>query len=138
MTFLPGDLLLEITSWFHSRNDILHLAQTVGLLVLALLFDRKYSRHSQSSRIYANVTPVLYANVTLGTTRQCIQTLQMLYNCPEIARHTKRLSVRPDHDLSLVPPIIQKAAVRLDALNTFEWDADEMPDEDLWFVLRML
>ena len=46
--------------------------------------------------------------------------------------------MRPDHDLALVSSIIQKAAVRLDALNTFEWDADEMPDEDLWFVLRML
>jgi hypothetical protein len=85
-----------------------------------------------------NVVPVLYANIELTTTRQCTTTLGMLFHRPDIARHTRKLVVRPDSDLSSVSSIIRRVALFLDALNMFEWDADEMPDEDVWFALKVL
>jgi len=82
--------------------------------------------------------PVLYETVVLVNLGQCIQTLEMLFRRPDIARHVRKLVLRPGADRSIVSSIIRKVAVRFDALHSFEWDGDEMPDEDIWFALRML
>jgi hypothetical protein len=62
----------------------------------------------------------------------------MLFRCPDIARHVRKMVICCGAGCSTVSSLIQKVAVRFDALNSFEWDGDEMPDEDIWFALRML
>lgn len=71
----------------------------------------------------------------------------MLLHRPDIARHVRKLVVRPYNkrrkyslvDGYTVSSVVRQVAVRLDALNTFEWDGEEMPpNEDMWFALRML
>ena len=37
----------------------------------------------------------------------------------------------------MVAAAVGKAARYLDALNTFVWDGDGMPPDDMWFMLRM-
>jgi hypothetical protein len=70
----------------------------------------------------------------------------MLFRRPDIARHVIRLFIRPDKgrrlyrtEERLVSATIRKVAVRLDAMNTFVWDGEEIPRcDDMWFALRML
>jgi radical SAM superfamily enzyme with C-terminal helix-hairpin-helix motif len=76
--------------------------------------------------------------VVLVGVEQCTQTLEMLFRHPQAARHVRKLIVRTGTRGSVVSSMIRKVAVRLDALNTFEWDGEEMPEEDIWFALRML
>ncbi|EGO00176.1 hypothetical protein SERLA73DRAFT_72915 [Serpula lacrymans var. lacrymans S7.3] len=126
---LPGDLLLEIASYLHSRSDILHL----GL---------------SCSHLFTNICPSLYAYVHLDTVSQCVNTLAMLFRRPDIARHVQKLFIRFDHvrspgesevvDGYLISSAVRKAAAKLDALNTFVWDGNEGPPfDDMWFALRM-
>jgi len=74
----------------------------------------------------------------------------MLSRHSEIARHVQKLVIRPDHaeqsrfrqyapaDGSVISTIIKQIAVRLDALHTFVWDAEDLPpDDDMWFTLRI-
>jgi len=71
----------------------------------------------------------------------------MLYSRPDIARHVQKLHVRfspgcPDHmaDINgiVVSALLRDLAPKLDALHTFIWDADEIPQcDDMWFALRM-
>lgn len=72
----------------------------------------------------------------------------MLANRGDIARHVQKLVVRPDGGKKYgaypvsgvaVSAAVSRAAWKLDALNTFVWDGEEMPPcDDVWFELRML
>ncbi|KAH0827995.1 hypothetical protein J3R83DRAFT_3638 [Lanmaoa asiatica] len=71
----------------------------------------------------------------------------MLNNCPNIARHVQKLLVRfsagpkgrsIDHNGYVVSTLVHRLAHTLDALHTFIWDADEIPQrDDMWFALRI-
>jgi hypothetical protein len=91
--------------------------------------------------------PALYKSVTLVGVKQCLNTLDMLNEKPEIARHVQKLTVRPHtmrrrnklRDDGLVAAAVRRTSIRLDALHTFIWDGDDMcPYDDMWFGLRML
>ena len=74
----------------------------------------------------------------------------MLHRQPGIARHVKKLTLRPDFvsprfipnkssppNARLVTAAIKRTASCLDALQTFVWVGEEYPTEDdIWFVLR--
>lgn len=71
----------------------------------------------------------------------------MLSNHPDIARHVQKLLVRfstgprarsIDCNSYIVSSLVQRLAHTLDALHTFIWDADEIPQrDDMWFALRI-
>jgi hypothetical protein len=71
----------------------------------------------------------------------------MLNHRPDIARHVQKLLVRfstghrarsIDHDGFMVSSLVHRLAHTLDALHTFIWDADEIPQRDeMWFALRI-
>ncbi|KAG1739270.1 hypothetical protein EDB19DRAFT_1635797 [Suillus lakei] len=125
---LPGDLLLEVTSRLSSRTDILNLALS-------------------SKHLFASTCPVLYAHVHLGTAEQCQRTLSMLRSRPNVARHIQKLYIRfssasssyiADINGIAISALVRELAPKLDALHTFIWDADEIPQcDDMWFALRM-
>lgn len=89
----------------------------------------------------------MYDDVHLNTLPQCEATLAMLDRNPFIARHIQKLSIRLTCTSgkrssalkhSTVSDLVQKLANKLDALNTFIWDADEASQyDDMWFALRM-
>ncbi|KAG1812183.1 uncharacterized protein BJ212DRAFT_1372017 [Suillus subaureus] len=125
---LPGDLLLEVTSCLSSRTDVLNLALS-------------------SKHLFTSICPVLYARVHLGTAEQCQRTLSMLRSCPNVARHVQKLYIRfsstsSDYMVDIngiaISALLRELAPKLDALHTFIWDADEIPQcDDMWFALRM-
>lgn len=74
----------------------------------------------------------------------------MLYRRPDIARHVRKLVIRPDcpfgrrtsnvlENIDITDAVRRvAAAMRLDALTSFVWDDDEIPrNDDMWFALRM-
>lgn len=71
----------------------------------------------------------------------------MLNRRPDVARHVQKLLVRfstapkarlIDDDGYIIPVLVQRLARTLDALHTFIWDADEIPQrDDMWFALRV-
>lgn len=71
----------------------------------------------------------------------------MLNHRPDIARHVQKLLVRfstapnarlIDYNGYIVSALVQRLAHTLDALHTFIWDADEIPQrDDMWFTLRI-
>ena len=74
----------------------------------------------------------------------------MLQRCPKIARHVQKLVVRPEEqrfkrrqqlrawdNAGTVSRLVSLAARHLDALQTFEWDGDDMlPDDRMWSSLQ--
>ncbi|KAG2154510.1 uncharacterized protein EDB93DRAFT_1081328 [Suillus bovinus] len=125
---LPDDLLFEVTSCLSSRTDILNLA-----------LSSKY--------LFTSTCSALYAQVHLGTAEQCQRTLSMLRSRPDVARHIQKLHVRfssasSDYMVDVngitISALLRELAPKLDALHTFIWDADEIPQcDDMWFALRM-
>lgn len=125
---LPVELLLEVTSCLPSRTDILNLALS-------------------SKHLFTSTCPVLYAHVHLGTAEQCQRTLSMLRSRPDVARHIQKLYIRfssasSDYMVDVngiaISALLRELAPKLDALHTFIWDADEIPQcDDMWFALRM-
>ncbi|KAH7913459.1 hypothetical protein BJ138DRAFT_1146034 [Hygrophoropsis aurantiaca] len=120
---LPGDILLDIAGYLNSLADTLHLSLA--------------SRH-----IFTSLCPALYAQLHLNTAAQCATTLSMLCRQPDIARHVQKLYIRvTGQDIAdnyTISAAVRKAASKLDALNTFVWDADEIPSyDDMWFALRI-
>lgn len=101
----------------------------------------------QSEHLFLSLCSALYDDVKLDSAEQCEATLSMLDCRPEIARHVQKLYIRfspssSKHSLDLngyiVSNLVQRVAPRLDALNTFVWDAEEIPQcDDMWFALRM-
>ena len=71
----------------------------------------------------------------------------MLNHRPDIARHVQKLLIRfstntkgrpIDYNNYTVSTLVQRLAPTLDALQTFIWDADELPRRDeMWFALRI-
>ncbi|KAI0630286.1 hypothetical protein C8Q77DRAFT_1137332 [Trametes polyzona] len=129
---LPAEIFLELASYLSSRFDVLQLSQV-------------------STTVYTKVVPALYADVDLHGAEQCERTLGMIERCPEVARHVRKLTVHPEHELTprprdqyrawdnagVVSRCVMKAARNLDALHSFEWDGEDMlPDDRMWAELR--
>ncbi|VDB95926.1 unnamed protein product [Peniophora sp. CBMAI 1063] len=131
---LPGDLLLEIASHLRLPSEILHLSLT--------------SRH-----VFGQLAQVLYAEVKLRGSIQCIQTLKMLVAHPERARHIRSLCLHPDDHGPFAARIwgrgalfngyaisgaIRRLASKMEILQSFMWDGEELPPyDDMWFALRV-
>ncbi|KAF9227209.1 hypothetical protein BS17DRAFT_793737 [Gyrodon lividus] len=125
---LPFDLIHEVASYLDSKATILQLALSSKYLFLSLC-------------------PALYSDVQLDNAEQCYATLSMLNHHPDIARHVQKLVIRfsansPIHSQDLIGCMVsswvQRLASNLDALHTFIWDAEEIPQcDDMWFALRM-
>ncbi|KAI0358361.1 hypothetical protein OH77DRAFT_1518410 [Trametes cingulata] len=129
---LPAEILLEVSNYLTSRSDVLQLSQV-------------------SSTLYTKVVPALYADVDLHGAEQCERTLGMIAQYPQVARHVRRLTVHPEHELDprprdqyrawdnagVVSRCVMRAARNLDALVHFEWDGEDMlPDDRMWAELR--
>ncbi|KAI0316506.1 hypothetical protein OF83DRAFT_1060236 [Amylostereum chailletii] len=141
MLVLPADILLEIASYLSLPTEVLHLR----LFLLCV----------QSARIFQDVAPALYTNVNLRGASQCLRTLEMLSMRPDRARHVRSLCVVPDnHSTGLgtrpvwgravladgyaVSAAVRRAASRLEVLQRFIWDGEELPPyDDMWFALRV-
>jgi hypothetical protein len=101
------------------------------------------------SLVYGKVIGAIYREVELQQPGCCI-TLDMLSKNPEIARHVRKLVIRPDAvtslflpnkyspiDAHLVALALKRAAPCLDAMHTFVWAGEEYPPEDdIWSVLK--
>lgn len=71
----------------------------------------------------------------------------MLCSRPDIARHVQKLHIRfsssrttylADINGIAISQLLRELAPKLDALHTFIWDADEIPQcDEMWFALRM-
>lgn len=130
LSYSPSDVLVEIAKSLDTLSDVLSFSLT-------------------SKFVYSSVSSVLYERVTLNNIGQCLHTLSMLQQRPEIARHVRELVVRPHTNRRLRQGIavsaLASAAVRdaaatmrFDALKKFVWDGEERPyHEDMWFALRM-
>lgn len=128
---LPADVLLEIASYLNTLSDILHLGLT-------------------SYKVYLKVIPAVYAFVELQGPSQCEATLAMLQRRPDVARHVRKLVLRPEDQLTgrkqqvrawdnagMISRMVSDAAKYLDALQEFEWDGEDMlPDDRMWSGLR--
>ncbi|KAG9316750.1 hypothetical protein JVU11DRAFT_2811 [Chiua virens] len=96
-----------------------------------------------SKELLYGLYPTLYSDVQLVNIEQCRSTLTMLNRRPDISRHVQKLlicfSTKPnDLNGNIVSGLVQRLAHSLDALHTFIWDADEIPQrDDMWFALRM-
>lgn len=144
----PGDLLILVATYLQSRSDLHNFSLTVSFAPVILHTKPNANMtYAQSKHFMLNVQPELYSTVTLSSARQCVSTLGMLFRRADLARHVRKLIVRPDREQhrahedrkAAVAAVIELAASqRLDALQAFDWDAEEMPpDDDLWFALRM-
>ncbi|PCH43638.1 hypothetical protein WOLCODRAFT_153691 [Wolfiporia cocos MD-104 SS10] len=131
---VPADILLEIASYFSNLSDVLHLSLV-------------------SSNVYPKLIAAIYASVELHGPTQCEATLAMLHRCPAVARHVRTLVVRPERrprhasrrqdsvrtweTAGVISRRVAAAARSLDALQTFEWDGEDMlPDDHMWSDLR--
>ena len=129
---MPAGFICVRTLSISLKRQVVHLLLITGHPALTT------SATSQSKYIFTGVVPCLYEIVVLVGVEQCIQTLEMLFRHPDIARHVRKLVVRTGTNGSDISSVVRKVALRFDALNTFEWDGEEMPEEDIWFALRML
>ncbi|KAI0058697.1 hypothetical protein BV25DRAFT_1890725 [Artomyces pyxidatus] len=135
MEAVPADILLEIAAYLHSPAQVLPLSLT-------------------SKRIFQDLIPALYANITLRDAPQCVHTLDMLFAHPDRARHIRTLCVRPDaqegpprrpvwgrkvlQDGYSVSAAVRRTAMYLEVLRSFIWDGEELPPyDDMWFALRV-
>ncbi|KAI6046126.1 hypothetical protein EDC04DRAFT_2632102 [Pisolithus marmoratus] len=126
---IPADVLFEVSRYLDLKADILNFALAAStLLGKDLLFG---------------LLPALYDDVHLDTLEQCGATLAMLNREPNIARHIQKLTIRFPSSSShsngfLISHLLRTLAPKLDALHTFIWDAEELPQcDDMWFALRM-
>lgn len=100
----------------------------------------------QSQRLRALLVPALYSRVELKTNKQCKIALITLSKYPNISQHVRELIVRVNLvewtgadervDEDLVATLISKLAVKLQRLESFEWDGLEMPHNSLWQSLK--
>ncbi|KAL6306866.1 hypothetical protein BKA93DRAFT_123582 [Sparassis latifolia] len=129
---LPADILFEVARYL-ANTDVLHLSVT-------------------SWTVYAKLIPAIYAVVDLRGAGQCNHTLSMLQRYPHVARHVRRLVVRPErrnrHDslphvrewdkAGMVSRLVVTTARYMDVLQAFEWDGEDMlPDDRMWVELRL-
>lgn len=100
--------------------------------------------------LYPKVLPTLYDSVHLESPTQCQDTLMMLRNTPEVARHVLELIVQPDRMSNTVAGyeeskewcktisnLVAECATHMDALRKFTWNAvAALPQERMWAELR--
>ncbi|KAG6336620.1 hypothetical protein ID866_2459 [Astraeus odoratus] len=148
MTFgladLPVDILFEVAGYLDLKADVLNLASSAST---ASIRRNPGSCLLQGKHLFFGLLPALYDDVRLDTSEQCEATLSMLNKRPEVARHLQKLVVRFSpasgrHSRmdtnNFVASLVRRLAPKLDALNTFIWDAEEMPhSDDVWFALQM-
>lgn len=120
---LPADVVFEVSRYLDLKADILNFALAGNGLLFSLL-------------------PAVYDDVCLDSLVQCEATLAMLNREPSIARHIQTLTVRfsgsPHAGGLLISDLLRTLAPKLDALHTFIWDAEEIPQcDDMWLALRM-
>ncbi|KAI6169332.1 hypothetical protein EDD17DRAFT_1464528 [Pisolithus thermaeus] len=125
---LPADVLFEVSRYLDLKADILNFA----LAAICL----------QGNGLLFSLLPAVYNDVCLDSLEQCEATLAMLNREPSIARHIQKLTVRftssPHSGGFLISDLLRTLAPKLDALHTFIWDAEEIPQcDDMWFALRM-
>lgn len=107
--------------------------------------------YEQSRVIYPKVLATLYASVKLHGAAQCQDTLAMLKDTPDVARHVQELEVHPDYisdsriagyeesaeRCAKVSQLIAETAKSMDALKRFTWNAlAALPHESMWSELR--
>ncbi|TFK71967.1 hypothetical protein BDN72DRAFT_876816 [Pluteus cervinus] len=126
---MPPDVMLEIVDHL-SPIDILNFSLT-------------------SSYVRDILMPALYETVLLKSSRKCLTTLPLLLTRPEIARHVRKLAVRPNYYLAWPKPdepieedwvanqiMLIAESGSLSMLHTFDWDGLEMPKDELWSTLQ--
>ncbi|KAJ7216451.1 hypothetical protein GGX14DRAFT_441563 [Mycena pura] len=123
---LPVNIQQEIAGHISCLEDVLKFGLT--------------SRHMWN-RLLAR----LYADVDLKTNKQC-KFLDVLARRPAVARHIRKLVVRPNNAEWTLPEehideislseLISRMAVHLTSLATFVWDGLEAPDDRMWLRLR--
>lgn len=101
--------------------------------------------------MYSQVISTIYDVVELRQTDHCCNTLDMLGRHPEIARHVRKLVLRPKDTLArfttfkgaivdarLVADAVKGVAPQLDALHSFIWAGEECPvQDDMWHALKI-
>ncbi|KAJ6588579.1 hypothetical protein B0H19DRAFT_921845 [Mycena capillaripes] len=123
---LPLNILQEIAGHIFCLRDVLNFGLT-------------------SHKVWGLLIPRLYADVELSTNKQC-KLLAVLAKRPGVARHIRKLTVRPNTTEWTLPeePINEVAlsdlvscmAIYLTSLHTFIWDGMEQPEDQLWLTLR--
>ncbi|KAG9220200.1 hypothetical protein CCMSSC00406_0007105 [Pleurotus cornucopiae] len=126
-SIVPGDVILAVADLL-APSDVLNLSLA-------------------STKVRALLTPTLYATVVLKSSRQCRIALEALSDNPRLCAHIRKLAVRPNYYLAWPKPdepldedwvakAIIDLAPHLKYLHTFDWDGLEMPEDELWTVLR--
>ncbi|GLB33961.1 hypothetical protein LshimejAT787_0108450 [Lyophyllum shimeji] len=124
---LPPELLLATAQCIQLPRDILRFSLA-------------------SRKTHKLLLPALYASLECKTYYRCKERLTFLAARPELARHIKRLVIRPNHLMSSsyiwldaeveISEAVERLAPQLSALATFIWDGLEPPEESLWIALR--
>ena len=96
----------------------------------------------QSTHVFNQLAQVLYAEVELRGSVQCIQTLNMLLAHPERARHVRALCLHPDDGGPFatrmwgrgalfngyaISGAVRRLASKMEILRSFRWDGEELP-----------
>lgn len=122
LTCLVDDVLVDISDYLTRPRDLIHFGLT-------------------SRRVLACVSHALYAQVTLYP-EQCVSTLRMFAQRPELARHIRSLTIHTGRESLLrhkqLSTLVASLATHLSSLHTFIWDGKEVPSNDiLWRNLRI-
>lgn len=93
--------------------------------------------------------PVLYDNISLGSTNSCESALRMMSERPDVCKWIRKLSIRPNYYLAWPKDdrqidehwVAQRIAYIADrgwlhALFVFDWDGRELAPDCLWDALR--
>ncbi|KAJ7481777.1 hypothetical protein FB451DRAFT_1237132 [Mycena latifolia] len=123
---LPANILQEIAGHISCSSDVLNFGLT-------------------SRQMWGHLLPRLYADVDLKTNRQC-KLLTVLAKRPGVARHIRKLAVRPNNVEWALPEepvsetalseLVSRLAPSLTSLHTFVWDGLEGPEDEVWLKLR--
>jgi hypothetical protein len=92
--------------------------------------------------------PAFYDTVTLKSSKDCKNTLEMLKGRSDICGYIRKLALRPnyylawpkrDDDLSevWVAEMLESISKDLIMMHTFDWDGLELPRDSLWTTLRL-
>lgn len=149
LELLPGEILLEIAESLPCSTDKLAFGMTVS--VAPLTTARRADALPQSRLVYPVVQSALYASVKLQGFAQCRDTLTMLRDTPDLARHVQELELHPDYVsdrwvagyeesarmCEVVSLLVVESIQHMDALRTFTWNAlAALPQESMWTELR--
>ncbi|KAJ6591251.1 hypothetical protein DFH09DRAFT_1420316 [Mycena vulgaris] len=123
---LPANILQEIAGHISCLDHVLNFGLT-------------------SRQMWGHLLPRLYTDVDLKTNKQC-RLLSVLAKRPGVARHIRKLAVRPNNaewtlpedpiDEVAICELVSRIAPHLTSLHTFVWDGLELPDDKVWMKLR--